>query len=74
MIMSWHQTISNNIYHWMQIFLDSAQKIEIVSLFKEYALSVIAAIIDMVIMISNKRGFSSWQDSQLDYGVSIGTS
>ena len=74
MIGSWHQTKSNYFYHWMQIFLDTAQKIEIVILFKEYALPVIAAIIDMVIMLSNKWCFSSWQDSLLDYGVSIGTS
>jgi hypothetical protein len=51
MIVCGHQTIDKNIYMLAQILFNSAQKIQIISALKEHFLTIVAAIVEVIILV-----------------------
>ena len=56
--MIWHQEIGDHIHQWTQVRLQFSQEEQVVIGFEKDGLSIVAAIINVIVMVWNKNGFS----------------
>jgi len=60
--MGGHETIGQNVHVLAQILLDVLQKVEIVLPLEEDRLAVVAAVVEVIILVGQKRRFAAGYD------------